>query len=116
MGGGGGSGWNSDGTSCAGTTVAGSGGGIVYITARNITLGPSGNINASGGNGGDNTGGDSPLSGSGAGGSIILRALNLSLGADRISAIGGSPSVSNMGTGKRGGVGRIRLDYVGLSG
>lgn len=101
------------------------GGGIVFIAAHKITV--TGFITASGGNGvggvkkiwtGENAnGGTSGGGGGGAGGSIRLESTTLSLGANRVLAIGGTGGIGESYCGGgAGGNGVVSLYNKGLSG
>ncbi|MEM6672033.1 MAG: hypothetical protein AAF726_04275 [Planctomycetota bacterium] len=101
----------------------GSGGGLVLLHARLITIGPEGHLIANGGDGGggenvfffDRVGGGS---GGGSGGWIVMEALRIDLSAagdDAISALGGRGGVGRgdahdvVGAGGNGGPGVIQL-------
>lgn len=78
----------------------GNGGGIIMISADRIIIQGNGSIQANGNDGVEYGGG-------GSGGSIYLRANNLDLGINRVTAKGGDSS----GMGGDGGEGRIRFDF-----
>lgn len=109
-GGGGGSGGNKGQSSGAG----GSGGGIVMIFSSQIVV--NGEINLSGGNGGNgftDNWADKPMGagGGGAGGSLLLKCETAVLGNQLISATGGIKGVNINRAGGGGGAGRIHIDY-----
>jgi hypothetical protein len=97
MGSGGGNGYN--GSAALG---GGKGGGALILVARKINV--TGIIRCNGE--------DFSYGGSGSGGSILLAALEMSIGTNLATALGGSAS-SYAGAGS---VGRIRLDYKSKSG
>lgn len=105
FGGGGGSGCNGNGT----VQLAGYGAGIVFIIAKNFTLTGSITLTGTKSSGATN---DSNDSGSGAGGSCLIKTQVGTLGTTKITALGGT---RNTNTGNRyggaGGAGRIHLDY-----
>jgi len=78
-------------------SAGGNGGGVIVIWAGGISV--TGSIQSNG------TGGGS-YSGGGSGGSIFLRARSMNVGNKRVTAKGGTNA----------GVGRVRLDFFGLSG
>ncbi len=92
-----------------------SGGGIVFLIAKNISI--SGSITVNGGTGGQGTT-TSPFGaggGSGAGGSVLIKAQTATLGTAKITAIGGpttSGGSSGDAQGGAGSTGRIHLDYA----
>jgi len=96
----------------AGSPTGGTGGGIVYISASNITV--SGSINASGGDGTATA--TSKNAGGASGGSIYLKASTMTLGSSLVTVYGGLGPIGGGGggSGGDGGVGRIRID-VGSS-
>ena len=83
-----------------------SGGGIIFIFAKNITV--TGSIVSTGtaGTAGYYTGGSG-----GAGGSILIKCQTAILGTNKITAAGGTYGVDGAYRGGAGGVGRIRCDY-----
>lgn len=94
-------------------TNGGTGGGIVFVCGKTITLGVSGAISASGTNGEGSTGGRGGAGG-GSGGSIGLYVQTESLGTNLVTANagnGGSGSGTN-GAGGNGSVGRIATRYL----
>lgn len=100
------------------TAVAGNGGGIILIISKTITINSStGLIKADGENGDNQVGGDYARSpGGGAGGSVLIKSTNATLGTNKITVAAGSAGVASGGTsgnlqGGAGGVGRIHLDY-----
>jgi hypothetical protein len=112
LGGGGGGGSGEWGASCGGT--GGSGGGLVFILSKNISL--SGIINDYGGRGGNITTGTDGWSagGGGAGGSVLIKSMTATLGSNKIVSTGGLGGTSGSGNPRPGGygsVGRIHLDY-----
>jgi len=116
----GGGGGGPDNASNAPGGLGGSGGGIVFVSAFNLTV--SGTIKVDGANGQTQPGSDdasrSGGGGGGSGGAIILRGFNVNTGSGRVIALGGigAPGNSNKGapyggTGGNGGSGRIRVEY-----
>jgi hypothetical protein len=87
-----------------GSTVydGGAGGGAIKICAHTINV--FGTINCGGYDG-------AGKSGAGSGGSIYLKAINLNIGNNRVTAVGGRREGNDPA-----GDGRIRLDYVNLNG
>lgn len=109
-GGGGGSATpNTGGWWCGATFMPGvSGGGMVLIFAETITV--VGNIRANGADAAAKVNSIMGFGGAGAGGSILLKGKNITLGSSLVTANGG-------GTGAAGGAGRIHVDYsTSLSG
>lgn len=110
MGGGAGAGGDDDYT---GTQIRAQyidGAGVVLVFSQNI-------INLSilaNGEDGIGEGGSAGVTGGGAGGTVWISSENLDV--DTISAVGGAGFVDSDDTGGDGGVGRIRLDYVAVSG
>lgn len=94
------------GSSPAGPTGA-NGGGMVFVIANAISI--TGSIAVAGNTGSQ---GDNVSSGSGAGGSILLKCKTATLGTNLLSAAGGG-AVSGWGgnSGGAGSVGRLHLDY-----
>jgi hypothetical protein len=86
--------------------AGGNGAGIVMIFARNIVVTGAQGIIAEGSKGIANSDG---MGGSGAGGSILIKAINATLGTNIVTAIGGTTTTY----GGAGGVGTIHLDYAG---
>lgn len=80
----------------------GAGGGIVILIGKTIVV--TGAITANGGQGGTTAGGW--MAGCGAGGSILLKGQNITLGTTKVTATGGAGS-----QGGSGGNGRIHVDY-----
>jgi large repetitive protein len=105
-GGGGGSKGNGNG-GIAG--IGGNGGGIIFIMARTITITGSILSNGSSGTINDDAFG---AGGSGAGGSILLRAQEASIGTNLVQANGGAQT----GQGGLGGQGRVRIESCNLTG
>lgn len=90
---------------------AGNGGGIVLIIAKSITV--SGSITSSG-QLGQNSMASGGGTGSGAGGSILIKCQIATLGTNKLIASGGVRTAeehNNNGYGGAGGVGRIHIDY-----
>lgn len=90
----------------------GTGGGIILIISKEISVSGTIVTNGTGGtNGVDYTGGG----GGGAAGSILLKAKIATLGTTKITATGGSGGAKahDAGNGGAGAVGRIHLDYSG---
>lgn len=87
------------------------GGGIVFITSSTFTI--SGTINVDGNNGVLTETWDDKVNstGSGGGGSVLIKSQTATLGAGLITAIGGTSPTAEGGTGGSGGNGRIHLDY-----
>ncbi|NQT23560.1 MAG: hypothetical protein HQ579_09025, partial [Candidatus Omnitrophica bacterium] len=90
--------------------AGGAGGGAIKILAHDITVGQEGYINADGGNGSP-SGGYGCGGGGGSGGSVWLIGENIDING-YVTANGGQGADS----GKNGGDGRIRMDYVALTG
>ena len=86
------------------------GGGIIVLYAKEIAV--TGSLNANGANGNNPYYGDQGASGSGAGGSVLIKGQKVVLGSNLIVAVAGTPGVDA----GWGGVGRIRVEYQSLSG
>lgn len=99
-GGGGGATKDSGGTNKAGD--GGSGGGIIFLTATTITN--AGGISC---NGGGVLETFDAIAGCGAGGSVLLKVQNATLGSGLITANGGTNSTG----GGNGGAGRVHIDF-----
>jgi hypothetical protein len=83
------------------------GGGIIYINAKIISI--TGNITSKGGISATTTAGAWTEGGGGAGGSILIRTEELTIGTNSVDVNGGH---ADWGVDKStGGVGRIRLEY-----
>ncbi|MBS3131731.1 hypothetical protein J4212_04830 [Candidatus Woesearchaeota archaeon] len=93
----------------------GAGGGIISIVAKKVVV--TGTIQSNGQNG-NATVNRRGASGAGAGGSVYLKAENLSIGTNLVSVTGGTGGAAGTqgGGGGSGGVGRIKLDYSSVSG
>ena len=108
---GGGGGGGSDDDKNVVQADGGAGGGIVYVISSNI----SGTVTAIGQDGfSSQTSGSSGIGGGGAGGTIWLRAKNLTLAL--VNASGGAGGIDADEPGGIGGDGRIRLDFLDISG
>ncbi|MBI4835428.1 MAG: hypothetical protein HY811_11515, partial [Planctomycetes bacterium] len=92
--------------------TGGNGGGIIFIKAANIII--SGSVQSKGG-AGNNGVSYSGGGGGGSGGSIYLTAATVTIGASLVAATGGAGGTSAY-NGGAGGAGRIRIDYISLSG
>ncbi len=105
--GGGGGGCDTDNSAPNG----GDGGGLFIVIAKTIDFSGMTLISDNGGNGaqGSNNGytNDPPKSGSGAGGSMLLKGQTINVGTAKLSAVGGTIS-----GGASGGTGRIHADYL----
>lgn len=101
--GGGGGGGGSRVGSGENTGSAGTGGGIIFIISRNVTI--TGYAKTNGGNGGTTT---YASGGGGAGGSILIKGKIIVLGTNLATASAGTSG----GMGGAGGVGRIHVDYL----
>lgn len=86
-----------------------SGGGIIYIIAKKIDLSDSSAMLALYGGTGAREG--QTGSGSGAGGSCLLKGYDINIGTDKINVAGGISSGGDQ-YGGYGGVGRIRAEYA----
>ncbi len=103
----------------AGRPHGGNGGGIVHITSDTIILSGSGYISSDGADGYPVAADQGQWGGGGgAGGSIFLTAITMSLGTNLVHAAGGiaHDGINGSGDGGDGGLGRIRLDYSNLTG
>lgn len=116
--GGGGGAHTSDLRGGFGSSIGGSGGGAVYVTAETITIG--GEIRANGtqaqGELGENQTVRRATSGSGGGGAVFLRGREISLGAGQVQALAGLQLVASGPepfSGGAGGAGRIRIESCG---
>ncbi|HLG36056.1 MAG TPA: T9SS type A sorting domain-containing protein, partial [Bacteroidia bacterium] len=97
-------------------------GGVIFIaTCGTLNIGAGGAILCNGGNGGTDGGGNCGGGGGGSGGSIWLVA-NLLDNGGTISAVGGIggtttiPNTPYWGDGAPGAAGRVRFDYMSISG
>ncbi len=108
-GGGGGARWSP--SLSSGALTGGNGGGLIFITA--VTLTVAGTITSTGAAGSQGTSTDARTTagGSGAGGSILLKAQTATLGTGLITAGGGS-AYSGLYATAVGGDGRVVLDYL----
>lgn len=107
--GGAGGGGSEYGSSPAGP-IGANGGSIIFIVTNDLIVNnTTGSLVVTGNTG---TTGDNVGSGSGAGGSILLKVKTATLNTTRVTSTGGSAVASWSGnTGAAGGVGRIHLDY-----
>lgn len=87
-----------------GASAGGAGGGLMFVFAQEITV--TGSINARGAQGG--TGTEYAEGGNGAGGAILIKTRDGTLGNSLVLATGNSNTY-----GGSGGAGRIRLEYCG---
>lgn len=103
-GGGGGGGGTGNGSGLGRGGAGGGGGGIVYLTADEIMIDDTSQIQAKGGNGGngDSTGGDSGGGGGGGGGGIIVKANFVRIANGAGFNIGGGTGGNGGGAGAAG--------------
>lgn len=106
LGGGGASGYTQDGGQSSGAGATGAG--IVFIFAKNITVG--GGVTLTGANGSNSTQG---AGGAGAGGSFLIVCKTATLGSNLITALGGTGGTGGDGSryGGNGAVGRIAVHH-----
>ncbi len=96
----------------------GNGGGIVFIGANTVTVTSTGSITSTGASGSAGGGATTPggAGGAGSGGSVLIRAVNVTLGTNLVTAYGGTGGARGSSTepagagGGDGGVGRIRVE------
>lgn len=82
-----------------GTKTGGNGGGVIFIAAPKITVESGGQIAA---NGGDGQGGSYQASGAGAGGTVLLKAITLTVNGS-LRAVGGNGGTWSANGGRPGG-------------
>lgn len=110
LGGGGGAGGGKQGGGTMAGGTGGTGGGIIFVFSKSISL--TGQISALGTNGAysDPTFGGG--GGGGAGGSILIRAQTATIGTNLVVATGGTGAPeAQSGSGGNAGTGRVRIEY-----